>query len=911
MIKNYTRPQSLIKQELEKTPDLVPERINPVVIGPEYLLNRFGKETIPSSAVATLAGTYNLKYFDESGAETLLTTAAHTLDAASLDVVVENGVALVGDLSGDIRLDDMNTPDTVRVVTGNFKGGTLHTGLAGREVQVGDYLRTVGAAGSRDRKILSLVGKDVPATYGTNTAKDDSNVASSATNLLDSTQGQAGVSHSIAGGDAGFLYTAGANAAYAGINVYGTDAPAILPTGKPGIRYEMRCVVAGAAGVARLSVRNAVTGEFYETSVLSVNGSLDFWEIPVALTGAVVTFQHSDDLAVGDYVTIDQTEVFTGDGDAATDLLVTGTYAGLVDTTYVVKVKRSADAGTALTGAILEIFDTNKTDDRIEVVSGATISQALGNSGLTLAVSAAAIDLVAGDSYFIHCVAEAESTTEFDKVRVEGVAVDLAEITAVTDPVVGKIVKKGTLTVESGYAVAGHDVIVSAPAVDVDGINALLQDDEGTLNFSYRAVVLPGVNEDPILVGQDQSKVGTADMDNELGYGVARAIAGAQGSPVYAVRTADDSAASFSEALLKISRADFYYAIVPMTENQAALDAVSEHVTKMSGEAVKNFRRAYVGIDSPGEYVTHTEDINATVTQYAGEFKLLTLEGGSPDITLLGLKAGDTVKFPVSEDQYTIAEILGPDELILTEDLGAAISTPTEVELWRADTTSSQGDYVGNTAANFSNRRIVTVWQESGTRTVGGIAKVVPNRFLAAEIAGLRCAVLPQQGLTRTEVETITAAPSMYLRYEQEELDDIAAQGVFIVAQDSSDGAIYIRHQLTTETSEGSLQYEDSIGVNFDNISFSIKDIIDSVIGRKNGTPATLRGIKEDTEGVLDGFTQADDNTREIGPALVSYSNLEVGLHSVLKDQFEVGVDLEFALPLNRGTVTLRARVSG
>mgnify|MGYP001557956192 CR=1 FL=1 len=52
----------------------------------------------------------------------------------------------------------------------------------------------------------------------------------------------------------------------------------------------------------------------------------------------------------------------------------------------------------------------------------------------------------------------------------------------------------------------------------------------------------------------------------------------------------------------------------------------------------------------------------------------------------------------------------------------------------------------------------------------------------------------------------------MYLKYRQTDLDNIAAHGTFIITQSSNTGAVFIRHQLTTETSKGSLYYEDNAG---------------------------------------------------------------------------------------------------
>jgi hypothetical protein len=206
------------------------------------------------------------------------------------------------------------------------------------------------------------------------------------------------------------------------------------------------------------------------------------------------------------------------------------------------------------------------------------------------------------------------------------------------------------------------------------------------------------------------------------------------------------------------------------------------------------------------------------------------------------------------------------------------------------------------------------VWTETGTIVSedanSGVEEVivVPNKFLAAEIAGLRTAVLPQQGLTRTEIQTVTNAPAMHTQYTPELLDEIASSGTFIITQEIEHGPMYIRHQLTTRMDKGSLYYEDSVGVNLDNISFHIDDYLETFIGKFNVTRETIAMIHDGVETILDGFTKADIKT-SIGPALIGYEDLVVKAHDIYKDRILVDATLFMPLPLNNIIATLRATV--
>ncbi len=185
---------------------------------------------------------------------------------------------------------------------------------------------------------------------------------------------------------------------------------------------------------------------------------------------------------------------------------------------------------------------------------------------------------------------------------------------------------------------------------------------------------------------------------------------------------------------------------------------------------------------------------------------------------------------------------------------------------------------------------------------VSGAAVAVPAMFVAAEIAGLRVALYPQQGLTNTEITTWTSVPNMFLRFSPEDLDDIAAAGTFIV----EGGTVYVRHQLTTETEKGSLQYEDSVGTNLDFISFEIKDIVRGYIGKRNVNPQTLDELNRKISLYLDKKVLTSP-TPEIGSAIIDYADLVVKVDDIQKDKINISVDLTFALPLNHIVVTLRA----
>jgi hypothetical protein len=266
------------------------------------------------------------------------------------------------------------------------------------------------------------------------------------------------------------------------------------------------------------------------------------------------------------------------------------------------------------------------------------------------------------------------------------------------------------------------------------------------------------------------------------------------------------------------------------------------------------------------------------------------------------VKPGDKVELVATGAKYTIARVSSSRVLVL-ENGPVNGKEGAVIRLVKADTPVNAGEYVAAVAERLNNRRFTVVFCDRGTvqdvdahdnpRTV-----VVPNRFLAATVAGIASAVVPQAPITRTEVTTIDAATRMYTQYTQLMLDDIAKHGVLLITQDVKNQPCYIRHQLTTETDKGSLYYEESCTRNLDNISYSITDILEQYIGRSNVTPSALRSITNSVTDVLNSFTQDGPNDL-IGPSLINWTDLSVGQDPVFKDRVIIRVKLYLPLPLN------------
>lgn len=455
-----------------------------------------------------------------------------------------------------------------------------------------------------------------------------------------------------------------------------------------------------------------------------------------------------------------------------------------------------------------------------------------------------------------------------------------------------------TVTVNSGILIPIAGKGSPAPLLDIG--------EDSYLAVSFRAVV-PAAEDEKYVIVRSESDIinyaGPIDLDNDLAYGASRALSGAQGRQVYMLAVAEETLAGYQAALRKVESTDFTYALVPLTTNVDVHTAFVTHVNAMSREDKKNFRRTYLGVDSPGKYVVLQNATYEYGTYMSEAGRLVTIS--EPGLIAAGVRAGFIVES--GGDQFTVQARLSDTELIL--EAGQSMPTPTGVlTIWAPDTPATQVEFLRRRARQYNNRRAAIVWAERGTSFVDGRFQVIPQRFVAAEVAGIRSALPPQAGLTRYEITTISNAPAMYTRYTQDQLDEVAAEGVFIITQDVESGVVFVRHQLTTKTDEGSLYYEDSVGTNVDDLSLGLKDILRKYIGRYNVTPQTLAMIDRE---VTEYF---EDRTRTLpsnmyGPQIISYEDLIVRAHETFKDRVEVLVRVEVPLPLNNIDVYLRASV--
>lgn len=605
--------------------------------------------------------------------------------------------------------------------------------------------------------------------------------------------------------------------------------------------------------------------------------------------------------------------------DTASATLVTSPE---VDTTFQIAVTTVTDSTTVTyqvtDSAGLYIAQTGT------IAIGSKASITLGDTGYTVGVTFAT-GVKKGNAATIGIKAATVSTKLFNGIRLSATPVSLADWNTYKASAIPSLAacKAATGWLEGEHVTVDADgeeaTWENKPTLAVRGVDVPFIPKRGKLYQQFRVMLKPGVTDDvyTIKTVEDiQKYFGTIAVENDLAYGCASALEGSAGRAIYALRVRDNTAEAYLEALNKVETNSSTYSFAILNEDMDVLMVAKEYVEKRSHPENKKWCRALCGIDMPGDYTLADMDlqgnpINADIVPSPkNNTYLLELTAKTQfdflDITLAGLTTninpGDKVVLLSTGAEYTIARVSSSRVLVLEDGPTGGVSAQA-IKLVKADSPVNAGEYVAAIAEKLNNRRFTVVYCDRGTVGVedadGDMRQmVVPNRFLAATVAGLASAVVPQAPITRTEITTIDAATRMYTQYTQLMLDNIAKHGVLLVTQDVKNQPCYIRHQLTTETDKGSLYYEESCTRNLDNISYSVVDVLEGYIGKSNVTPSALRSIMNSVTDVLTGFTQDSPNDL-IGPSLINWTDLTVEQDPVFKDRVIVRVKLYLPLPLN------------
>lgn len=914
-IPNYSAPQSTVAQQLAVVANLAVASRHATVIGPAFQLQRYGIDPdVTLSDFHSDGLTVPFRFKLNATAAEELKGAGNTVDEVFTRVFGKGLEAEYLSSAGGFKLEALSQPTIIRLQGGsNVAGSSLLAGLRGRPVAVGDRVVITTAAGTRARYVTGLVGRSLSATYGSDDAGTNLNLGNSSYNPVDA--------------GAGAITTVSAPAGF----TIATDDPddfnglvkGAMIDGKYGEEFILTVATGGVAGVATFNIAS-VSGLFVANNVASTSDAGAYELVSAAgLGGLTITITSTVGAVIAGQqfrfrVTCSYARITT----AQLDLSDTGGgYLGARDTTYVVRVKTGTAAGYA--GAVLSISDTSGVDVASEVVVANNTNFNIGTLGLRAQfVTAPGLPvqggLRTGDSYYVKVIAVRSSTSEFNGIVLDGPAVDTSLFTdasvALTTvslriPFTGEILATDaeagsawTVDPETGVEIsAGLSLYVNDRDAGYQWIPFVTG--QGALGITWRAMLAPTAQ--PVYVNSldlISSNFGRITPANTLAFGAWRALDA--GQAIYVQAVASDDVDGYTAAFSKISNADKFYSIAVLNNTRAVRQLLATHLSTLSTKQKKRWRIGWASTESPGSYaVVSTTSLGgsflATISAYSGGNRLVTVTNFTTGDGFVTRGVAPQDRFLTADGEFAVESVLSNSELLLVAGPTYPVAPAAPFTVFKADTTTSQSDYVAEESQALGDRRCHNLWTEGGTAFYDGVLQTVPVMFAAAEYAGVAAALAPQQGFTRRSVTTITSASPTFARYQEDELNKIAAAGTMVLAEDADQGGVFVRHQLTTGVDGGLLYYESSITRVADALSFQLKAIVDALVGNRNVTRDTLARIDHNVVAMLTAATQATSTTADIGPLIVDYRNLRVQQDPILLDRVTLTVDIDVAVPLN------------
>ena len=441
-----------------------------------------------------------------------------------------------------------------------------------------------------------------------------------------------------------------------------------------------------------------------------------------------------------------------------------------------------------------------------------------------------------------------------------------------------------------------------------------------TVNLGYEALVLDKANQlntisDASLI---VAQLGKDVPANPLAYGANKALANSAGSVVYyvpvSVETVDGYNAAFEAS---VADGTAYY-IVPLTNDPTIIEAAKAHVLKasdpkLSRERVavvnKAFSKVVTKYDLKDDGTAWTGYVSLDPAALTAVYTIATVPGAT--FITDGVRPGDFFRtnFTVDalgNDIYQAVEIksVTDEQTVLLVSPGFTTSVGSSSSLRRVQVARNlskdeQAAAIAAASSALGNRRVVNVWPDvlsDGSLTVAGY-------FGAAAVAGLKSGVAPHQPLTNVVLNGFTAATHSTPYFSLAQLNVIAGGGTWIVDQASNGGAIFNRHQLTTDYTDDNTS-EISITTNLDSISKYLREDLLVYIGKYNNNPYFIQLLETRLHDRLTYLT-GHSVTISAGPQLLGFKINSLAVDPLIRTRVNANIDLTLPYPVNNVNVQL------
>jgi len=916
----YTKPRIEIQEDFTSVPVFSEKPLAALIIGPQYQLVRYNVASEKASAaVVNPDGTSGNAYVPGSDVVYPYPTQASNsvVDQDYVKVYFDKAEAKYFPLSSlgsasDVVTKITNYPNRVHSSALVFKtaNGTNRSSVfSNRDVAIGDVV-VINDGGSNSLKstVKSLVA-DIVASSLSSVSNSSTNKATVAEDYNDAIG---------TGGSYGTVTTSNTSTSYDGHPDLGIVADTFTATvTTAGNLSAVRFSVASAAGAFA-----TVTDAALATNVLNLDVSS-----PLGLVNNVkIDFTSSTAFTLGMTFTLSVVAAVT-----QVTPTVAGTYTGAKDLTYTGVIVRGGPAYNGSNAGTCAQIKFTSTDTDTSGPTNVLVSTAfnVGSYGTTISFGAATSNgkFILGDSYYFTATASTNGAVRTLVLKdnlttallgATTLYVQLFEslsntqISQVTLPgnVTNWVTEDTQITINSGITVTDSSLIatdLSLAALPIAAAKVYVQ---------YRALLKTNSNALGSIANSSGVSLvlGPVTPDNPLAQGVYNATLNSGGVAVYYGGVPTDDIDGYNAILGISKKTNKVYGITPLTYDSAIQDAVKSNVTAASNPLQAQWRVSWLAkpivktsglytLKSGGDSWLATVSDNPVIS--GTQYTLFTVAGAT--FITDGVRSGDVVRYnyetnsdgSVSYSSFVVSEVRSETTLVTETGLSAAVTIAKKFELWRVYSLQEQADNYAAVAGSANDRRVRIVL--AGTFKSAGVS--MDGYFAAACLSGLRSGVAPQEPLTNVEIAGIDDLSDV-LAFSEDQLDEIAGSGVWIVTQDAVGAVAYSRHQLTSDMSSTKTA-EDSFTSNVDSVAYGLQSKLEPFIGKYNISPESMAMIQDTVNAEL-RFRQTNTYTSRGGYQLLGGTGVtSFTQNAVFRDRLDIAISLNVPYPFNYGFITL------
>lgn len=797
-----------------------------------------------------------------------------------------------------------------------------------RGLMAGDYLRIVHEGGTMISKVVGFVH-----SYNNAQASEDDGFFSPAAANKD-TQTASGT-FAIVVGNAAETRIAGDFAVDS--NYEGDFAKAKLDD-----VYTVEITKAGGFGVAEFAVTSA-NGDS-STGVAPANDST---AVAIGTKGLEITMGNLETRAfeLGEKFTITVEAAYTKAVFQAENVSggeFDSSYTGVSDGTYEIQVVKGGRFDGGPLPKVAVVTSSNFDRQSAVEVEGATDTYAFdaGSLGLSLFVESSSEGLLAGERFYLTVTGKkkigAKSVIIQDPLPkdggINGSSFDLG---------VDFLIKKSEIVIpRAGYPDSGDVAFEVGPTGEEIEVKAAMEfsdpgilddsDEEVSLKVvkanlwvSYNAIYTSGGPQWGTISSASSIAgiLGPIVPENEVAYGAYKMIQNTGGAPIKYMTVPGGDSDAWDAALAALEGKSDAYHILPCTTDPATIARFETHVLAMSNPEMGAERRMFFALDDtrirhillykPGT----TDQWGGYVGLTAGSSPAEYLDATIPGATLVtdGVRSGDRlrVNFGIDDlgddtyDEYAIASVDDEENLTLVSGPDGAIGSsgsPVRVEVVRTQTAQEWADYGAAQSESYGDLHFSRCFGGENVIDDGGYAP--PKWGLAAAVAGLVAGAAPHEPVSGVQIQGFRSVRDTYALFTPSTLNDLAAGGTLIVAQDEDGGPIYVRHALTTDMSDIRKQ-EVSVVTNADSIAKFLRASLTPFIKGNNISTDFLARLRTLARQKID-FLANTQASLAIGPQVLELiGDIEVGQDPNLRTRVTLRAPILMPSPANQMDITL------